>query len=83
MYGYRLDVEHWENYARKTRDELGEDREETAQLEGIELVSTTLALLKAISGIQYLSLEWCLPEDYSRAEARKNRTLRQREYSPN
>lgn len=76
MYGFRLDEQYWAEYARSYRHQLGKDRKETAKLGETSLFSITLRRLRQLSGIEYLSPEWCLPEDYSRAEARKN-ALRQ------
>lgn len=78
MYGYKIDETYWLRYAEGYRSGLGKDPAETAELGGSQLISITLARLRRLSGIKYISLEWCLPEDYSRAEARKNRLQRLR-----
>lgn len=73
MYGFKIDNTVWKEYGRNYLVQSGEDRKEVDEIPGSELLSVTLFRLRNLSGIRYMSPEWCLPEDYSKEEARQAR----------
>lgn len=72
MFGYEIDEDEWEGYSRKYRRDKGEPSDdERTEIDSGAHLTFTFALLRRRSGIKYVQIEWCLPEEYSEETARE------------